>query len=114
MPLVITVLNVDEEGEVTLSTSQPAIGQALTATLTDPDMKIIEVDVAVESLRCCQTWASLTSRGATSATYTPVKTVEDNPVTTENEGVDGDEGKYLRSRRSCTTITRKTLREDDP
>ena len=23
-------------------------------------------------------------------------TVEDDPVTTENEGVDGDEGKYLR------------------
>ena len=95
LPLVITVLNVDEEGEVTLSTSQPAIGQALTATLTDPDMKIIEVEWQWSRSNLPDI-GFLNIRGATSSTYTPVKTVPDNPVTTENEGVDGDEGKYLR------------------
>ena len=58
LPLVITVLNVDEEGEVTLSTSQPAIGQELTATLTDPDMGVIEVDVAVEALQSANVTSS--------------------------------------------------------
>ena len=44
LPLVITVMNVDEDGKVTLSTTQPAVGQPITATLTDPDMKIVEVE----------------------------------------------------------------------
>ena len=38
-------------------------------------------------------------QGATSDTYTPVMTVEDDTVTTENEGVDGDEGMYLEDLR---------------
>ena len=36
-------------------------------------------------------------QGATSDTYTPVMSVEDDTVTTENEGVNGDEGKYLQA-----------------
>ena len=34
-------------------------------------------------------------QGATSDTYTPVKSVPDDPITSENEAVDGDEGMYL-------------------
>ena len=35
--VVITITNVDEEGTVTLSSEQPKVGIALTATLEDPD-----------------------------------------------------------------------------
>ena len=38
--VTITVTNVDEEGTVTLSSSQPQEGTPLTATLTDPDFGI--------------------------------------------------------------------------
>ena len=94
-PLVITVTNEDEDGKVVLSTTQPAIGRAVTATLTDPDMNISEVKWQWK--RASSSAGSfLPIPGATSATYTPVKTVKDDPVTTENEGVDGDEGDYLQ------------------
>ena len=94
--LVITVTNVDEPGSVSMSTSQPAVEQALTATLTDPDMKIDEVRWQwSRSDSLAGPWAPI--RGATSDTYTPVRTVEDDPVTSENEGVDGDEGMYLQA-----------------
>ena len=56
-------------------------------------------------------------QGATSDTYTPVKSVPDDPVTSENEKVDGDEGMYLEvtvkyrdnaSARRWTTLLRPT------
>ena len=50
-------------------------------------------------------------QGATSDTYTPVKSVEDDPVTSENEGVDGDEGMYLEA--TVKYLTTRS-REDDP
>ena len=85
--------NVDEKGSVTLSTTQPAVGEPITATLTDPDMKVTEVEW--QWGRSNSTSGFVAIQGATSDTYTPVMTVEDDPVTTENEGVDGDEGMYL-------------------
>ena len=94
-PLVIEVTNVDEDGKVMLSTTQPAVGQAITATLTDPDMKVTEVKWQWERSEL-PTTGFIDIRGATSDTYTPVMTVKDDPVTSENETVDGDEGKYLR------------------
>ena len=94
LPLVITVMNVDEDGKVTLSTTQPAIGQPVTATLTDPDMKITEVEW--QWGRSVISGGFILIQGATSDTYTPVKSVPDDPVTSENEKVDGDEGMYLQ------------------
>ena len=35
--MIIEVTNVEEPGTVTLSTLQPQVGVAITATLTDPD-----------------------------------------------------------------------------
>ena len=35
--VTITITNVDEDGTVTLSSEQPKVGIALTATLEDPD-----------------------------------------------------------------------------
>ena len=96
--LTITVTNIDEVGEVKLSTIQPGVGQEITATLTDPDM-------GVNGARW--QWASGNTSGgnftdirdATSAGYTPKKTVKDNPLTKDvNEAVTGDEGKFLRVR----------------
>ena len=69
--VLITVTNVDEQGEVTLDWRQPQVGTALSATLTDPDG-----DVYDETWQ----WARSTYRnsgykdisGATSGSYTPV------------------------------------------
>ena len=109
--LVIEVMNVDEDGKVTLSTTQPAVGQPITATLTDPDMKIVEVEWQWERSDLPDTgWLNI--RGATSDTYTPLKTIPDDPVTSENEGVDGDEGKYLRV--TVTYADNASDDEDDP
>ena len=105
--LVIEVMNKNEDGKVTLSTTQPAVGQPITATLTDPDMKIVEVEWQWERSEL-PTTGFIDIRGATSDTYTPLMTVEDDEVTSENEGVDGDEGKYLR-----VTVTYADNASDD-
>ena len=36
--LTINLINVDEPGEVTLSSGEPVVGESITATLTDPDV----------------------------------------------------------------------------
>ncbi len=94
LPIVIEVNNVEETGKVTLSHAQPAIGEPITATLTDPDLKIVEVEW--QWSRSDSTSGFVPIQGATSDTYTPVMSVEDDPVTSENEGIDGDEGMYLQ------------------
>ena len=69
--VTITVNNVDEEGTVTLSSTQPIEGTLLTATLDDPD----DVSGSVTwSWRRSQSQTSLGNpiSGGTSATYTPV------------------------------------------
>ena len=69
--VTITVNNVDEEGTVTLSTTQPIEGTLLDATLDDPD----EVSGSVTwSWRRSQnrTSSGTLISGATSAAYTPV------------------------------------------
>ena len=69
--VTITVNNVDEEGTVTLSTTQPIEGTLLDATLDDPD----DVSGSVTwSWRRSQSRTSLGTliSGATAATYTPV------------------------------------------
>ncbi len=95
LPLVITVENVEETGMVSLSTTQPAVGQAITASLTDPDMKISDVEWQWSRSLTDTPGSFIAIQGATSDTYTPIRSVEDDPITSENEGVDGDEGMYL-------------------
>ena len=71
MDVTVTVTNVEEDGTVTLSTLQPRVGTALTATLTD-------IDGAVSDVKWM--WAKSADRageyvdieGATAASYTPV------------------------------------------
>ena len=68
--LVIEVTNEEEKGEVELSTTQPAVGQPIKATLTDPDMKITEVKWQWERSEL-PTSGFVDIRGETSDTYTP-------------------------------------------
>ena len=95
--LTITVTQVNEDGEVTFSSIQPAIGVAITASVSDPDGS-----VNGESWQWAraQTAAGpfLEIDGATSDTYTPMLAVEDDPMTGEvSEARTSDEGMFLQA-----------------
>ena len=73
--VAVTLTNVDEDGEVKLSNVQPEVGTPITATLTDPDGGISNVDwqwqlgTSPDSTADAD-WTDI--RNATSQTYTPV------------------------------------------
>ena len=79
--VMVTVIDVDEDGTVTLSPSSPVVGSMVTAELSDPDSGVTGTTWQ---------WASASAMagpftditGATSASYTPVE---------------GDAGMYLRA-----------------
>ena len=85
--VTITVNNVDEDGTVTLSTTQPIEGTLLDATLDDPD--VVDLASVTWSWRRSQSRTSLGTliSGATAATYTPVA---------------ADVGRFLRATASYT------------
>ena len=84
--VTITVTNIDETGTVTLSSAQPQVYAAFTATLTDPDGSISGVTWQWESSPDGSTnWTAI--GGATAATYTPAA---------------GYAGNYLRATASYT------------
>ena len=68
--VTITVTDVEEAGTVTLSSTQPQVGTALSATLTDPDGGVSGTTWSWASSSDRSSWANVT--GATSASYTPV------------------------------------------
>ena len=80
VPVTITVTNVEEAGEVTLSSVQPQVGTALTATLTDPDV-VSGSPTWRWTIAGSATGTFNNISGGTSATYTPLA---------------GDVGKYLK------------------
>ena len=78
--LTVTVTDVDEDGEVTLTRRQPEVGEEITASLSDPDapFTVVEdrwtwyrskVDDPVEGDP--NHWTELDGSGADTATYTP-------------------------------------------
>ena len=76
----------DRAGTVALTSTQPRVGAALTATLTDPDGSISNITWQwASSPDGNSNWATIS--GAASATYTPVE---------------GDVGNYLRAVASYT------------
>ena len=78
--VTVTITNVDEAETVTLSSVQPQVGTALTATLEDPDGGVSgETWVWARFIDPNSGWTDIT--GATSDSYTPVA---------------DDLGKYLR------------------
>ena len=84
--VTVTVTNVDEDGEVTLSATRPAVGMELTADLTDPDGGVTgETWQWASSATADATFADI--GGATSAGYMPV---------------DGDATRFLRATVSYT------------
>ena len=77
MDVTVTVTNVEEDGTVTLSTLQPRIGTALTATLTDIDGAVSDVKwqwARSDSNRATDDYTDID--GATASSYTPV--MDDN------------------------------------
>ena len=78
--VTITVTDVEEEGEVALSSVQPQVGRSLTASITDPDGGVSGATWEWESSSDNSDWESID--GATGPSYTPVA---------------GDVGNYLRA-----------------
>ena len=77
--VTVTVINVDEDGSVLLSSVQPEVDTPYTATLNDPDGGVKEAVWLWEISPDRNTWYAID--GATSNSYTPVA---------------DDEGSYLR------------------
>ena len=67
--VTISVTNVDEPGTLSLSSTEPAFGTELTATLTDPDGGITDVSWEWQWSTDGATW--FTVPGGMSASYTP-------------------------------------------
>ena len=71
MGVTVTVTDVDEAGTLTLSSTRPKLGTALTATLDDPDSVSDGTPVySWERSLSPNSWAVIS--GATSSAYTPV------------------------------------------
>ena len=94
----IVVTDVLEDGTVTLSPDQPAIGRPITATLSDPDTDVSDVTWKWQSSDTGATDDFEDIEDATGDTYTPKAAVPDDEATEEiNEAVDSDEGLFLRA-----------------
>ena len=68
--VTVSLLNVDEEGLVDLSSTEPSEGEALTAALTDPDGSLSDINWQWARASIDESgWTDID--GATSDTYTP-------------------------------------------
>ena len=68
--VTVNVTDLVEDGTITLSSRQPQVGTAFTATLSDPEITSPQVTWAWEKSTDKALWTTITS--ATSAAYTPV------------------------------------------
>ena len=98
LEVTIVVMDVAEEGTVTLSTDQPAVGVPVTATLMDPDTRVTGESWKWQRSLTLADAGFADIEGATAATYTPAAAVDDIPATQNIDEEDGgDEGYYLRA-----------------
>ena len=81
LDVTVTITNVDEPGDVTLSPSSPEVGTQVDASLTDPDRLVSTTGWAWRRSSDKSNWGSPIA-GATGSAYTPVN---------------ADEGNYLRA-----------------
>ena len=103
--VTVFVMNRNEAGKLTLSETQPLIGQAVTATISDPDNSVTAV--TWQWARSSTSTGPFTPiPGATAATYVPWKRADDDKLT-----VVDDNGMFLQA--SATYID-TTLEDDDP
>ena len=72
MSVTVKVTNINEPGNVALSSVQPRVGVALTATLTDPDGGLSGINLAMVTVTRPTGGTFEDIEDATSATYTPV------------------------------------------
>ena len=94
----VEVTNVKEDGTVTLSPAQPAVGMPITATLDDPDTGETNVSWQWSSSQTGAVDSFDVIEGATTDTYMPKAAVLDNPATEDvSEADSGDEGLFLRA-----------------
>ena len=86
----------DNAGVVTLSTMQPVVGVALTASLMDADTPVEDSIMWQWSSSATMDGMFTDIDGATMASYTPRDAMEDDPATTDmDEMYAGDVGMYL-------------------
>ena len=94
----IVVTDVSEDGTVTVSPGQPAIGRPVTATLSEPDTEVSDLKWQWQSSQTGADGSFADIKGADSDTYTPKAAVPDDEATVDvNEAVDSDEGIFLRA-----------------
>ena len=97
----VTVENANEEGVVTLSKTQPRVGIAVTASLTDPDGSISSL-----------TWQWSNGDGeipdANSDTYTPVEGDVDDTLTAIASYTDGEAASQTARAGSANTVAEDT------
>ena len=86
--VTIAVINVDEAGEVSLSSMEPQVGTVLTATVTDPDGSVSDVTWSWAKSSDQSAWSDIS--GATSATYTPVRGDGENYLRATATYIDGE------------------------
>ena len=103
LSVTVTVANVDEPGEITLTSIQPQVGTALTASLSDPDGRLLALVWQWQSFDN-GVWSDIT--GATSARYTPVatdvgKSLRVNASYTDGHGPDKDAATVLDAVRAA-------------
>ena len=103
--VVVTVTDVDEDGEAVISWLQPEVGIAIMASLTDPDGNVTGVqwqwavsEVEEKELDINENahWGNASGGGPTTESYTPDGAdMTNNPDdTTDDDPI--DEGRYLR------------------
>ena len=81
--VTVTVTNVEEDGEVILSTLQPLEGIPLTATLTDPDGEIANLTWEWERSQDGSTgWTNIATTTIDGTTITTTTTIVDGTTTT--------------------------------
>ena len=101
----VTVTNVDEDGVVTLSRTQPRVGVPVTASLTDPDGSISRLRWQWSRDTTENINSFIDIPGATSDTYTPVA---DDAVVT-GAGPDNHGAMFLRATATYTDAAGATV-----
>ena len=93
LAVTVTVTNIDERGEIELSSEQPQVGTVLTATLEDDDGSLSNIAWEWESYSATTTnWTTVSTTtvgSATSNSYTPTADDEGNTLRITASYTDG-------------------------
>ena len=87
--ITVNVTNVDEDGEVTLNSSQPGVRKAIAATVTDPDGVDLSGGKKIN-------WVLSRNSVLNSTGWTEISNTETTSSTFEYTAVAADAGSYLR------------------